>query len=596
QNVSNDEINEEEIKAEPEIKRYTVFIVKTKADASKNELNVDLLKEYKTVGIWFEEICREFPRILWINTTADAKAQGLNTTFICKPYTESFDPDLQPTIDLLGESESNTSSAVEPQLLRIKRELNDGEEGLFLPSASLITIFKEQGGQRKVTKEKLFPRKPSKQLNNYTEEELGWSTKPPGLDLNSENPDIDPVAFINDVETARKWQFNLDPTLFKKHQKIGINLAGVCSDVVPDTVSEFDMRDFHGVKIEGPIGINMTTINMSLPELAELLRNDTEVDRLIRTYNATDRPLASSFILPTLRMNNYDARQPPALFEGQAVLVRLGIFIQSMSNFETTTMDYDTDIWLRMGWRDPRLAHGLSKPILINEETFLEKLWRPDPFFKNAKEASFQRVTFLNFVMQIFPDGAVFFETKLYLKPSCQLVLCKYPHDKQRCSLRVSSLAYTHDVVKFRWFSRAEDALRKADNVQLPELYIVGYAPKYCDGLRKTGNFSCLEAEFDLQRDIGFHLAQTYIPTALCLVFSWVAVWLPEEFVEGRVFVALTVFLTLSAESASSKEFLPKVSYITAIDIWFGFTSMFVFLTLLQTLTVIMLESASDRL
>lgn len=31
------------------------------------------------------------------------------------------------------------------------------------------------------------------------------------------------------------------------------------------------------------------------------------------------------------------------------------------------------------------------------------------------------------------------------------------------------------------------------------------------------------------------------------LIFSWISVWLPEEFVEGRVFVALTVFLTLSS-------------------------------------------------
>ena len=63
----------------------------------------------------------------------------------------------------------------------------------------------------------------------------------------------------------------------------------------------------------------------------------------------------------------------------------------------------------------------------------------------------------------------------------------------------------------------------------------------------------------------------------LGVLFSWISVWLPEEFVEGRVFVALTVFLTLSAESSSAKETLPKVSYVKAIDVWFGFTSVFVF-------------------
>lgn len=68
------------------------------------------------------------------------------------------------------------------------------------------------------------------------------------------------------------------------------------------------------------------------------------------------------------------------------------------------------------------------------------------------------------------------------------------------------------------------------------------------------------------------------------VLFSWISVWLPEEFVEGRVFVALTVFLTLSAESSSAKETLPKVSYVKAIDVWFGFTAVFVFVRKFQIL------------
>jgi glycine receptor len=53
------------------------------------------------------------------------------------------------------------------------------------------------------------------------------------------------------------------------------------------------------------------------------------------------------------------------------------------------------------------------------------------------------------------------------------------------------------------------------------------------------------------------------------------------------------VFLTLSAESNSAKETLPKVSYIKAIDIWFGFTASFIFGTMLQALAVIRLEYLS---
>uniref|UniRef100_A0A1I7WYH1 Neur_chan_LBD domain-containing protein n=1 Tax=Heterorhabditis bacteriophora TaxID=37862 RepID=A0A1I7WYH1_HETBA len=229
--------------------------------------------------------------------------------------------------------------------------------------------------------------------------------------------------------------------------------------------------------------------------------------------------------------------------------------------------DYDVDAWLRMAWFDPRLRHGSSRPVLINEYTFLKKIWRPDPIFTNSKAATFHKVTYLNFFMFIFPSGEVFLNIRVYLKPTAaQIVLCKYPHDSPACSLKISSLGFTQDVVRFEWFSKLDDAIQLNHDLQIPELTLLNFNSSICDGTRKSGNYSCLEAHFYLKREIGYHIAQTYIPTAICVVFSWISVWLPEEFVEGRIFVSLTVFLTLSAESNSAKEELPKVSYIKVLQ------------------------------
>ncbi|VDK58425.1 unnamed protein product [Gongylonema pulchrum] len=99
-------------------------------------------------------------------------------------------------------------------------------------------------------------------------------------------------------------------------------------------------------------------------------------------------------------------------------------------------------------------------------------------------------------------------------------------------------------------------------NMELTELYIEKYHKQQCNGTRKTGKFSCLEAQFLLKRRLGYHISKTYIPTATCVVLSWIGVWLPEEFATGRIFGSLTLFLTLSAESSAAKEVLPKVSYM----------------------------------
>lgn len=70
------------------------------------------------------------------------------------------------------------------------------------------------------------------------------------------------------------------------------------------------------------------------------------------------------------------------------------------------------DIYLLMSWRDARLVNRYDQPILVKEEEILEKIWRPDPFFANAKEAEFHEVTFLNFLMRIYSDGLVLYETR----------------------------------------------------------------------------------------------------------------------------------------------------------------------------------------
>uniref|UniRef100_A0A915ECT9 Uncharacterized protein n=1 Tax=Ditylenchus dipsaci TaxID=166011 RepID=A0A915ECT9_9BILA len=410
--------------------------------------------------------------------------------------------------------------------------------------------------------------------------------------------ETNPVLYILWPEAADQLGLNIAPHSYKRYEKVGLFLPGICADYVPTAIDSFNASDFEGIEIEGPIGVNITALELAgvnLTELAEKLRNDTEVDEILTRTNGSSRALGGSYILPVLNKNQYDPFSAPIVFQGSAVVVRFGIYIESMSNFQTSTMDYDMDIYLILAWRDARLVNPYGKPILVKEEEILEKIWRPDPFF-DAKEAEFHEVTFLNFLMRIYPDGLVLYETRIKLKPACNLILCKYPHDKQTCELQIKSFAYPIETVRFEWFTRKDDAIDKNPDVKLPELYIDKYEPTFCNRSRKSGDFSCLRAVFRLKRDVGFHIAQTYIPTSLALMFSWVGVWLPEEFMEGRIGVAITVLLTLSTESAGAREHLPSVSYLKAIDLWFGYITGFVFFTLLQTLFVIGFDKRASQL
>ena len=68
------------------------------------------------------------------------------------------------------------------------------------------------------------------------------------------------------------------------------------------------------------------------------------------------------------------------------------------------------------------------------------------------------------------------------------------------------------------------------------------------------GNYSCLVARFHLSRSVGFHMVQSYIPTILIVVISWVSFWMGVDSVPGRITLGVTTLLTVSSKSAGGRE------------------------------------------
>lgn len=65
-----------------------------------------------------------------------------------------------------------------------------------------------------------------------------------------------------------------------------------------------------------------------------------------------------------------------------------------------------------------------------------------------------------------------------------------------------------------------------------------------------SGNYSCLVASFFLSRSVGFHLVQSYLPTILIVVISWVSFWMDVDSVPGRTTLGVTTLLAVSSQSS----------------------------------------------
>ena len=88
-----------------------------------------------------------------------------------------------------------------------------------------------------------------------------------------------------------------------------------------------------------------------------------------------------------------------------------------------------------------------------------------------------------------------------------------------------------------------------------------------------------------LKRNIGYHVLQTFVPSSLFvilgeksekqklgnkifLLLGYLSLYVPAESIPGRVAIGMTTILTLTAMFSGIRHTVPKVSYISYIDIW----------------------------
>ena len=126
-------------------------------------------------------------------------------------------------------------------------------------------------------------------------------------------------------------------------------------------------------------------------------------------YYSRDIGLNITQILDSFFSSGYDKRVRPN-YGGPPVKVGVTMHILTISSVSEVQMDFTTDFYFRQIWKDPRLSFkarpGISQ-IPVGAEV-ADKIWVPDTFFANEKQAYFHEATTKNTFLRISHDGQVF--------------------------------------------------------------------------------------------------------------------------------------------------------------------------------------------
>ncbi|KAE8294443.1 Gamma-aminobutyric acid receptor subunit gamma-3 GABA(A) receptor subunit gamma-3 Precursor [Larimichthys crocea] len=248
-------------------------------------------------------------------------------------------------------------------------------------------------------------------------------------------------------------------------------------------------------------------------------------------------------------------------------------------------MEYQIDIIFAQTWTDSRLRYNSTMKKLTLNSNMVGLIWLPDTIFRNSKNADSHWITMPNQLLRIWNDGKILYTLRLTINAECQLQLHNFPMDEHSCPLIFSSYGYPRDEMIYKWRKNSVEA---ADQKSW-RLYQFDFM-----GLRNTtdiikttaGDYVVMTVYFDLSRRMGYFTIQTYIPCILTVVLSWVSFWIKKDATPARTALGITTVLTMTTLSSVARMSLPRVSYVTAMDLFVTVCFLFVFAALMEYATL----------
>ncbi|XP_005996917.1 gamma-aminobutyric acid receptor subunit beta-2a isoform X2 [Latimeria chalumnae] len=280
-------------------------------------------------------------------------------------------------------------------------------------------------------------------------------------------------------------------------------------------------------------------------------------------------------------LKGYDIRLRPD-FGGPPVAVGMNIDIASIDMVSEVNMDYTLTMYFQQAWRDKRLSYSEIPLNLTLDNRVADQLWVPDTYFLNDKKSFVHGVTVKNRMIRLHPDGTVLYGLRITTTAACMMDLRRYPLDEQNCTLEIESYGYTTDDIEFYWRGGDDNAVTGVDRIELPQFSIVDYKLLSKKVVFATGSYPRLSLSFKLKRNIGYFILQTYMPSILITILSWVSFWINYDASAARVALGITTVLTMTTINTHLRETLPKIPYVKAIDMYLMGCFVFVFMALLE--------------
>ncbi len=303
----------------------------------------------------------------------------------------------------------------------------------------------------------------------------------------------------------------------------------------------------------------------------------------------------TAILLVAVAAPSVAAQQNPAGFSGMPQMeharpgagagptdVRIALYVIDIKRLEDVEQTAAVDFILHYEWIDPGLALADAPVKGTGLRSFtMDEIWHPFMQIANIDRLWPQ----LPNRIRVDRSGHCDYLQRYVGTVSFPVALRDFPFDEQKVQFVVVSASHTveevHLIVDDEFCGRME------------RFTVVGW-------LIGSGSFGAehiavhagepalagFRASFTAHRYVDYYVLKIITPLVFIIVMSFAAFWIAPTHFGPRVSVGVTAVLTLIAYRFLLGSLVPRVSYLTRLDIFILGATTIVFLALLETLAV----------
>ena len=276
------------------------------------------------------------------------------------------------------------------------------------------------------------------------------------------------------------------------------------------------------------------------------------------------------------------SRPDPA---GTPTEVQIAIGILDVDGIDGAQQSFEANVFYTARWQDDRLAHDgndlISRP--------LSEVWHPRLQLINQQKVW----STVSPVVDVTPSGEVHFIQRVWGSFSQPLLLKDFPFDSQDFEIKIAAAGYDSSQVLLEADTKISSGL--ADRFSLPDWQINNSRSGATEFMAISSDSVPTPAfvlQFSASRHVRYYILKIIIPLCLIAAMSWVVFWIDPSEAATQIGISTTAMLTLIAFRFAIDSSVPKVPYLTRMDLFILGATGLVFTTLIQAVLTSTLAKA----